>query len=306
MMIKRAPTSGRGVARGLASMLGIPGDIAEAAGEPAVAAMMALKLARDAGGGSLRHQHVARAQRHIANLDPARHGTLVQHLQARAVALGGRGNDTQVAHVTPGEVVVPESLLTPDVVAILQRAALEKGIDPSHFVVGSGRNSINPRTGQPEFLYEDPDTENDTPPPDIPPGQQVADVYVSDFPYMAHLAGHMGIGVNTAKTQGFYPAQSDGGKELMGNNVPGTVKKDDLTRTQWTTRIPTTPAQDQAVQDYINRRTANPGDYNLYDRNCSEFVGDALKAGGIPTPSDTMIPNVFYPSLLGKNWRGSR
>ena len=50
MMIKRAPTSGRGVARGLASMLGIPGDIAEAAGEPAIAAMMALKLARDAGG----------------------------------------------------------------------------------------------------------------------------------------------------------------------------------------------------------------------------------------------------------------
>lgn len=64
--------------------------------------MMALKLARDAGGGMLRGQHLHRAQRHIAALDPTRHGTLAQHLQAHALALHGRGGDTEIAHVTPG------------------------------------------------------------------------------------------------------------------------------------------------------------------------------------------------------------
>ncbi|TAL00750.1 MAG: hypothetical protein EPO08_12630 [Rhodospirillaceae bacterium] len=120
--------------------------------------MLELKRARDAGGGNLRGHHLVQAQRHIAGLDPMRHGTLMQHLQAHVVAMGGRGGDTRIAHVTPGEVVVPESMLTPDVVDILRRAAKEKCIDPSRFVVGSGRNVINPNTGQMEF---DDDGEDD-------------------------------------------------------------------------------------------------------------------------------------------------
>ena len=62
MTSKRAPGSGRGVAQGLAVMIGVPPELAEPAGERAVAAMMALKQARDAGGGALRGQHLMHAQ----------------------------------------------------------------------------------------------------------------------------------------------------------------------------------------------------------------------------------------------------
>jgi len=160
MTIKRAPTSGRGVAHGLAVAIGIPPELAVPAGEWAVAAMMALKQAREAGGGMLRGQHLRRAQQHIAALDPARHGTLARHLQAHALALQGRGGDTRIAHVTPGEVVVPKRLQNPEFLGALQILAHAHGIDPATLRVGSGRNVINPRTGQMEF--DDYDGEDDT------------------------------------------------------------------------------------------------------------------------------------------------
>jgi hypothetical protein len=75
----------------------------------------------------------------------------VQHLQGHVLALGGRGGDTRIAHVTPGEFVIPPRMLTPDVLNDLYRAARVQGIDPATLQVGSGRNSVNPRTGQIEF-----------------------------------------------------------------------------------------------------------------------------------------------------------
>jgi hypothetical protein len=132
-------------------MLEIPPHIAEPGGHPAVGAMMEIKRAVDAGGGDLRQVHLANAQQHIAALDPRRHHDLVQHLQGHVLALGGRGGDTRIAHVTPGEFIIPEHMLTRDVLADLYRAAQAQGIDPATLQVGSGRNSINPRTGQMEF-----------------------------------------------------------------------------------------------------------------------------------------------------------
>jgi hypothetical protein len=143
------------MARGLADYLEIPPELAERAGEPALAAMMEIKHGVDAGGGDLRQVHLCHAQNHMARLDPYRHGPLLQHLQALVVSLGGRRGDTRIAHVTPGEVVLGDDLMTPDVVDLLRRTAKEKGLDYERFVVGSGRNSINPRTGQMEFSGED-------------------------------------------------------------------------------------------------------------------------------------------------------
>jgi hypothetical protein len=31
----------------------------------------------------------------------------MQHLQAPIIAIGGRGADTHITHVTPGEIVIP-------------------------------------------------------------------------------------------------------------------------------------------------------------------------------------------------------
>ncbi len=61
----------------------------------------------DAGDTPARRAHLAEAQRQIAALDPTRDAQTVQRLQAQALALQGRGGDTEIAHVTPGEFVIP-------------------------------------------------------------------------------------------------------------------------------------------------------------------------------------------------------
>jgi hypothetical protein len=115
------------------------------------AAGMALARARDAGSGGLRQQHLAEAQAHIARLDPRRQGRAVQQLQGQVLALQGRRGDTRLAHVTPGEVVIPQRLQTPAVMGYLAAAARAAGLDPRSLLVGHPRGRVNPRTGQQEF-----------------------------------------------------------------------------------------------------------------------------------------------------------
>ena len=72
----------------------------------------------------------------------------------------GRYGDTEVAHLTPGEVVVPRRVMQND--PALRRHAAQSmtkaGLDPERYVVGSPKSSRNPRTGAPEFadlIYTD-------------------------------------------------------------------------------------------------------------------------------------------------------
>ena len=70
-----------------------------------------------------------------------------------AMAQYGRGGDTEMAHVTPGETVVPERIASqPGVRNALAQGFRQEGVDPSRFIVG-GRNSLNPYTGAREFKY---------------------------------------------------------------------------------------------------------------------------------------------------------
>ena len=64
----------------------------------------------------------------------------------------GRGGDTTVGHLTPGEVVVPVDLQTPQLMAALMEAL---GPDFGRYQVGGDDDSINPQTGMPEFGYDD-------------------------------------------------------------------------------------------------------------------------------------------------------
>ena len=68
----------------------------------------------------------------------------------------GRNGDTRMAHVAPGEVVVPQEVLAqrPQVARGLGMAFRDVGADPRRYVVGSKRNSINPITGEPEFFLD--------------------------------------------------------------------------------------------------------------------------------------------------------
>ncbi|MEW8693448.1 MAG: RHS repeat-associated core domain-containing protein [Candidatus Thiodiazotropha endolucinida] len=121
------------------------------------------------------------------------------------------------------------------------------------------------------------------------------DVTVSIYPG-AFGAGHVGIGVNSPNTTGFYPAPGASTFDAVtGQPVPGAMQPDIRIPTD-TINIPTTPAQDQAIQDFINQRTQNPGDYDLNDRNCATTVRDALGVGGINTPN-TIFPRTLFNNL---------
>jgi hypothetical protein len=194
--------------------------------------------------------------------------------------------------------------------AVLRAAARQAGIDPQRLVVGSRRNSVNPNTGQAEFYYNGPDIEAEARRRNQPAEQQLADLYINLFPESVGGAGHVGIGVNTDKTQGFYPAQSGFVPKVqqgLDQSIPGAVKSDDVNQPHETMRIPTTREQDAAAQSYIDARGQNPGDYNLYRQNCGDFVRDTMRASGIAPPSDQTplklddyldtIPTLFFKGL---------
>lgn len=102
-------------------------------------------LFRNSSPGALtREQAVALAKKRIAE----RHR---QMRQAQELAAQGRGGDTEVAHVARGELVVPWAMQTPEVIAVLQRAAATHDIPFEMLSVGSAMNRINPNTGAPEF-----------------------------------------------------------------------------------------------------------------------------------------------------------
>lgn len=131
--------------------LGLDPDAVSAGGLAAFQALIALKRAKDAGEGAGRTPLIARVQDALRGLDPTVHGDLLAQFQASLLALQGRGGDTEVAHVTPGEIVLPKSLQTPGVLNALRQAAKEAGASLDQFRVGDSQNSINPRTEQPEF-----------------------------------------------------------------------------------------------------------------------------------------------------------
>jgi len=74
----------------------------------------------------------------------------------QGMAQYGRNGDTMMAHVAPGEMVVPSEILqsNPQVARGLGMAFADAGADPLRYTVGSGQNSINPVTGEPEFFLD--------------------------------------------------------------------------------------------------------------------------------------------------------
>ena len=66
----------------------------------------------------------------------------------------GRYGDTRMAHVAPGEMVVPRRVMqnNPQMAQGIASAISSEGVDPRRYMVGSQQNSINPNTGQPEFF----------------------------------------------------------------------------------------------------------------------------------------------------------
>ncbi len=105
-------------------------------------------------------------------------------------------------------------------------------------------------------------------------------LYPATNPY-----GHIGIGVNTMQTEGFYP-------DVDLPAYPGHIKPD-LARPIGCMIIHTSPQQDQDIQNFINRRKKKPGWWKVPGRDCSNFVHDALQAGGINLGDASLPPNLW-------------
>jgi len=70
------------------------------------------------------------------------------------IAAEGRGGDTTLAHLTPGEVVLPVAAMQdPQFETAVENRFNEIGLDPEQYVVGAGIASLNPMTGLEEFGF---------------------------------------------------------------------------------------------------------------------------------------------------------
>ena len=79
------------------------------------------------------------------------YGGPVQSYNRGGLASMGRMEDTELAHVAPGERIVPEWILGDKGEDMLDAAFIRAGVDPVEYTVGSGQGSINPMTGMPEY-----------------------------------------------------------------------------------------------------------------------------------------------------------
>lgn len=70
------------------------------------------------------------------------------------LASKGRMDDRMMAHVAPGEQIVPKPVLdaNPELAMFIAQAIRQAGADPSRYQVGRGM-SVNPNTGHPEFGF---------------------------------------------------------------------------------------------------------------------------------------------------------
>ena len=75
---------------------------------------------------------------------------------ADRMAAMGNGTDTYIIHASEKEIMLPREVAerNPELVGQIKQAIASEGADPEAYVVGSDRNSINPMTGQREFLFK--------------------------------------------------------------------------------------------------------------------------------------------------------
>jgi RHS repeat-associated protein len=106
-------------------------------------------------------------------------------------------------------------------------------------------------------------------------------LYPATNPY-----GHIGLGVNTLQTEGFYP-------DVDLPAYPGHILPDTEYPAIKCIIIHTTPQQDRDIQNFINSKKKTPGWWRFPGSDCANFVHDALKAGGINVGNSSLPPKIW-------------
>ncbi len=113
--------------------------------------------------------------------------------------------------------------------------------------------------------------------------------------------GHVGIGINSSSTSGFYPRSNAPGNPVTG--VAGIVQRDTKSANQCKA-IETTPEQDRLMSEFMKMASqGTPSDYALFTNNCTNFVREVLLQGGLSVPAASPRPELFFRSLPGKPTR---
>jgi RHS repeat-associated protein len=110
-----------------------------------------------------------------------------------------------------------------------------------------------------------------------------------------NLAGHMGIRVGGGSSFGLtaYPSTWEIISILRGKDTQGIVEVVSKNEVDQAITIRTSPDQDEAMKKVLDEALADPVQrYNLYYRNCAQFVQEVLEAGRV------MVPNTRYPHDL--------
>ena len=73
---------------------------------------------------------------------------------SRTVQEAGTGTDTQLAHLSPGEIILPaEFMADPELEGLIEKKFKDSGINPAQAVAGVGIASLNEMTGLEEFGF---------------------------------------------------------------------------------------------------------------------------------------------------------
>jgi hypothetical protein len=85
-----------------------------------------------------------------ARVDASRQSELVNGISAKILAAQGRGGDSEIAHVTPGELVLHPGQLSPATRAMILADLAARGVAPDARIVSPHAVS-NPQTATPQF-----------------------------------------------------------------------------------------------------------------------------------------------------------
>lgn len=273
-----------------AAELGLSPDAVVAGGLTALRAFIALKRAKDAEEGAQRDQLLTHVQDALRGLDPAVHSALLQQIQSCVIALQGRNGDTEIAHVTLGEIVLPKALQTPAVLGALRQAAAAAKIPLGQLKIGSDLNSTNPATGRPEFAaFPDDELEEIT----ITAPRETGIVQMpQDIPDEFRVHGKPGGGVNQYGVPATsYVVGEAASRWTAEGRTPFSVG--DLSNAQVTPYPGHSKAGDHATKGTgmdirpIRKDGKNQGTtYQdpTYDRDATQALVDTFKAtGGVET-----------------------
>jgi len=112
--------------------------------------------------------------------------------------------------------------------------------------------------------------------------------------------GHVGIGINSLNTEGYYPSSTtEEGDPITG--VKGELKFDSGEKAICTT-VKSTPAQDKLMLDYIFKVQNNPGTYELTGNNCVNHVRMTLQQAGIHS-NNSVAPKPFFLGFTDGNFK---